>query len=425
MRTKVIASILCLFTAIVYLLPQMQFSQPNFLDVAETWALGKDIVGNTLAVFSNTERFRPLYVFERLLLNMLFSYHPLGYFLFFSLLLGTTIFVGFCILRRAGKDWIVYALIGFLFLISPVTVDTYWRLGTAENLFALSLVGSIYALTEKRYTQLLVWLYILMGSKETAVFVIPVFLATLFYKKQYWLVALVTVGYVGFSIKIYSLIQYVQEHAGSYTSLFSAGIESLGDMLWYYTTSYIFYTTLFLLGCALMIYRASKRFELGHVFILLILSNLLSLLFFRNKFQPYYYFPVLTMLLLFLGREMHLSAPQVKRMSVLYVLALFILLGVPGQTWERVTFWQRDYAADGALIALIEETKHTNIYVFERDYRPELTPALTILNERKSGTNGLHQRIIKRVEEAQPDDLLLCSKTFFGDTACKWSVIRL
>ena len=432
-RFPLIASLVCVAVSVVYLLPQILFQQPNILDVAETWAFGQDVVGNGIAELSNTQRFRPLYVFERTFMNALFSYRPPLYFLFFSLLLSITMYTGYLILKKDGRDTMVYGFIGFLFLISPVTVDTFWRLGTAENLFALALIASLYTLLRQQYTLLIFWLFMLMGSKETAVFVIPIFITALWFKKRYWEAALVTVGYLAFALKIYSLIRYTHENIGSYTALFSVIPGSVGDMFVYYTTSYVFYVALFLFACAHVLYRkrfhkrsgVSGYFEWEYFYIILILSNLISLLFFRNKFQPYYFFPVLSVLLLIVGHELHLATPVVKRVFVLYTCILFIVICTFQQTWERVRFWQREYAGDGALFAYMKKEASTRKFSFVYAYRPEISSVLEIwyhIHPQPADTENT--AIIElRDPSQQSSGSPLCGRTFFGESSCKWQIV--
>lgn len=54
----------------IFLLPQIVLKYPNLLVIAETWSFEKDIVGNTLREFTNSERFRPLYAFQRTIQNV-------------------------------------------------------------------------------------------------------------------------------------------------------------------------------------------------------------------------------------------------------------------------------------------------------------------------------------------------------------------
>jgi|GEM_PF-3150874 len=423
----------CIGLSVLYLLPQMQFSQPSILDVAETWSFGKDYIQNIYLELSNPARFRPLYVFERSCMNMLFSYHPQGYFLFFSFLLAATIYLGFRIVYRSEKYSVLYTGIIALFLVSPVTIDAYWRLGVAENLFVLAMIGSIYTLINARYMQLLVWLFVLMGSKETAIFVVPVFFGHLIYKKQYW-VSMVLIGtYIIYAYRIFSLTQYALDHTDSYTALFSARIGSLVDMFWYYLTSYGLYTMMCIFCIGLCIYRLwfsrkksyQRRYDISYLYIALIIVNIFSLLFFRNKYQPYYYFPVLSVLLLFFGREILHAGRTVAIAGWLYVFFLFILFETPGQTWNRMLYWQKEYAADGALFRYIENAETDQTFRFINPYRPEITNVLPVWYSIYQMPEGEKTQLFIALLNTQVSSsgLRLCGLTFTHDMSCKWQIL--
>jgi len=431
----IIAFLACFGISIIYLLPQILFQQPNILDVVETWSYGKDImwISKTVGLF-DIERFRPLFVFLRSVMNVLFSYNPPLYFIFFALLLAVTIYTGFLILKKKRVDLPIYILISGIFFLSPVTIDTYWRLGTAENLFVLVLCICIYALRRGLFGLLSVCLFILMGTKENSLFVVPIFIFLMLYKKHIREALFVSIGLFMLTAKVYLLVQYATKYSEHYTALFSSTPSSIVDMFYYYSTGYFFYTLIFLFVVIHFFYRIllrnrtffTHRRELGYVYLFLILAQFTSLLFFRNK-QQYYYFPVMTTLLLFLGEELSHTTMRTKRAFLLCTLILFILLHVPQQTWERVEFWQSEYAGDGALFSYMQKTADSQTYYFESAYRPEISVVMNTWNE-------VHplQRVPKAIygillinEEQRTSGHKLCGQTFFGKTVCKWQVVPL
>jgi len=98
---------LCLILSVLFVFPQMQFTQPNFLDVAETWSFGKKIFQNSISEFSNPDRFRPMYALERSVMNVLFSYNAPYYFLFQVFLLTITVYLAYMLLHRTSIHWIL------------------------------------------------------------------------------------------------------------------------------------------------------------------------------------------------------------------------------------------------------------------------------------------------------------------------------
>jgi len=57
-----------------------------------------------------------------------------------------------------------YILIAFIFLVSPITIDTYLRLGVVENAFVFVLVCCINCVFRKRYSWLVFWPYMFLTS---------------------------------------------------------------------------------------------------------------------------------------------------------------------------------------------------------------------------------------------------------------------
>lgn len=409
----------------------MRLIHPNFIDVAETWSNGTSIWHNTIAEFSNRTRFWPALKFERSVLNTVFVYRPPLYFLYFSFMLATTVYVILLIENIQKRNWIISLFSLVLLYVSPITVDTYWRLGAAETVFTLMLVLSIYAFMQKQYTKVIISLFILMATKESAVFYVPIYLLAFFIKKRKYELIVLVVGYVLFLWKLYSLVNYAFI-VSDYTSMMSKSVGDVVDMGIHSIESYGFYMIVLWSALILYLYRIFvheykklPKFEFGHYFLLLNLAGLCTLVSFHNKDQPYYAFPWVVTCILWVSWELMLTKAFTQRGTVIFLGILFFVMSIPYMTMLRMELWQNDYVGDNALITLVEETRQTNTYAFERSYRPEYIPALQFLSElRRWPANGLEHKtiILKSESHIYPDNTPICGQSFFGTSYCKWAV---
>lgn len=412
--------------------PQIQLVQSNLLDVAETWGFGTSVISNTLNEFNAVERFRPLYALERTILNVLFLYNSTWYFLTFAILLAITAFLLCAIGRYQKLPWTFCCIALVLLFISPVTIDTYWRLGTAENLFTLLLLLGFYDMVRGEYTRSALWIFLLMGAKETAIFYIPVFLLYLYIYKRWKEFSVLLFGYSVFVIKIVSLMQYTYVHPEVYTSLVSKSMVSIVDMVMYMLVSNSFYVIMFWMSCMLYVYRLMKhgflkntsRGDVGFLYFGLSVAGICSIVSFHNKFQPYYAFPWIVITVLWCMWELHKVSRHIRTGVLIMTGVWFLILGIPSQTLQRAQFWQNDYVADGMLIQRIEKDRNARIYQFGRLYRPELKPALDILYAKYGTPEGdAKSNSIWRIDDIQATDgEKVCGITFFGEQSCKWSI---
>lgn len=412
--------------------PQIRLVQSNLLDVAETWGFGTSVISNTLNEFNAVERFRPLYALERTILNVLFLYNSTWYFLFFAVLLAITAFLLCAIGRYQKLSWTFCCIALVLLYISPVTIDTYWRLGTAENLFILLLLLAFYDVVRGKYSRSVWWLFLLMCAKETAIFYVPIFGMYLFTHKRWKEFWILLFGYIVFVCKVVLLIQYAYVHPEAYTSLVSRSLFLITDMIMHIIVSNGFYVIIFLVACLLFVYRlminsSSKdinRRDTGFLYFGLSIAGICSIVSFHNKFQPYYAFPWVVMTTFWCIWELQRIPHVIQAGSILMIGVWFFVLGIPSQTLQRAQFWQNDYVADGMLIQRIEKDRNARIYQFGRLYRPELKPALDILYAKYGTPEGdAKSNSIWRIDDIQATDgEKVCGITFFGEQSCKWSI---
>lgn len=422
---------LCLLLSLIFLFPQMRFIHPNFIDVVETWSNGTSIWLNTIAEFSNPARFWPALKFERSMLNAVFAYTPPFYFLYFSFMLATTMYVMLLIENIQKRHMLISLFSLVLLYVSPITVDTYWRLGAAETVFTLMLVLSIYAFMQKQYMKAIIFLFILMATKESAVFYVPIYLLVLFIKKRKYECAFLGMGYVLFLWKLYSLVKYAFI-VSDYTSMISKSVRDVVDMGIHSIESYGFYMIVLWSAFILYLYRIFVHeykklpsYEWGHYFLLLNLAGLCTLVSFHNKYQPYYAFPWIVTSVMWMSWELMITNVFIQRSTLVLLGVLFLAMSIPSATLARMELWQNDYVGDNALITLIEETKQTSTYAFARSYRPEYTPALQLLSElRKWPSKELqHKTIILMTESIlYSDSTPICGQTFLKASYCKWAV---
>ena len=79
------------------------------------------------------------------------------------------------------------------------------------------------------------------------------------------------------------------------------------------------------------------------------------------------------------------------------------------------------------LIARIQKPHTDYQYRFAREYRPEYTPALDGLYEHYGWLyTPVHTAIIMKKDEMPdyPGSEMLCGRTFFGKSSCKWGVLQ-
>jgi hypothetical protein len=423
---------LILAASLVFLLPRILQPLPNLLDITETWSFRKNIIQNTLSDFSDQNRFRPLYVFERTLLNQILDYRSGLYFLFFAIKLSITIYLIFKISAPNHLSLLTGAMVYILMLVSPVTVDAYWRLGTAENLFVLILLTGVYLILNQRFSLAIPALMLLMLSKENAVFYIPVFLVYILSRRKYLHFLIIFPVYLLYSGKILFLIAKIPENPQTYTALFSGVPASLLDMFSYYLTSQIFYVCLFLTSFTVICYRWINdvqprkifRFQNELFIIALIFAGFSSLLFFHNKNQPYYFLPVMTIIVILFSGEITRLKSDWRKYPLGLMMIMFLIFKIPSAAVTTAYFWEKDYVGDGLLVNEIMQNINTRRYAFFSGERPEYQPATDHLygmfgsqKAKRTVYNIYHADIQNPQGAGKP----LCQEIFFLGLYCKWA----
>jgi hypothetical protein len=415
--------IIVFFISFIYLLPQIVLRQPNLLDIIETWSFGTNVVGNCIVEFYNAERFRPMYTLSHTMLNALFHYRSYLYFIALSILLAVTLFLLIRIANPKRSQWYVLVLPFMYFFISPVTVDTYWRLGTAEYVFAIFLLASVYYVLNNKYTYAILSIVCLMLSKETAIFYIPVFLIFLIWKKRFIESVILSITTIWYCIKMYYLAHFAVTHLERYTSLFTLDIQSVWDMLIYYGTAYYFYIVLLIISISLSVRRRVKSTEI--LLISLCISGYISLLIFHNKNWPYYFFPTLVTIIVYFTRELVLAAKRIRSWVLFISLMMFVVTKIPVQFYVRALYWHNDYIGDSALIEKIQKDISVTKYSFVQPYwGGQYQNALDYMYGKNSNSEkySKSQFVILNIEINNNLATKLCAKNILHQDICKWSI---
>lgn len=406
----------------------MRFQHPNFIDVVETRMLGTQVLTNTIGEFSNQMRFWPALKFERSVLNAVSMGYSQIYFFYFSLLLAATVYMLFAMSYKRQRSIVMYVVTFVFVYISPVTVDTYWRLGAAETLFTFFLVFSVWALKVGRYGWMTVFLIGLMTTKESAVFYVPVYLCVLLWRRRHDILGVVGILYGAFLVKIILLVQYALTHS-TYTSMLTNSVSGVVYMILHIVTFYSFYVMIAWGACVLFAYRIISqlkggrlgKIEFSYVFFALTLSGICTLVAFRNVFQPYYAFPFIITGITWLLYELNYVTVPIVRGVIIFLFGLFLIIGIPQQTLQRMIYWQKDYAGDNVLIEEIR--RHPSIqYRLAREYRPEYAPGLKYIQDVYNTNKSVGIIFLISNEEVYSDSIMLCVSTLFQKHYCKWGV---
>ena len=426
---------ICVFVSIIWLLPQIVLPHPSLLDVVETWSFRTNIVSNILGEFTNDSRFRPMYVFTHTVANVVFQYQSQWYFVGLAMVLAMTIYIFIKIIYPKWSQWIIVGIPLVYLFISPVTIDTYWRLGTAENFFALFLLLALFFLIRQRYTLALIFTLLLMVSKETSMFYIPAMLLYFIWKKRTIESLVLGVFYAWYCVKVYSLARYAHVHLEAYTSLFSIDPTSVWDMFTYYISTQFFYIELFFISVLLSIvrmiksekYRVFADWPVDILIFLTFCSGICSILFFHNKNWPYYFFPALVSGMLLFSRELIRASKSTQMLVITVSLLLFIFTDVPTLAYNRAIYWNDMYVNDGILISKIENSIDTTKYEFAHNYwGGQYQLAIDQLYTMKSSANTYKQTygIVDSTMYSKPREAeLLCAPSFFHNSPlCKWAV---
>lgn len=430
MKKKVLTLLLLIFLGIIYVIPQILLHSFNLLDFIETISLSNSnhsFIETISQLVNDQSRFRPIFILYRYLLNNYLTGAP-QYFIAIGIKLGLTLYFSIRIVSFIHRQEIKATLF-FLFLVlfSPVTVDSYWRLGTAENLLVLFLLISLYLLITGRYLSMMVFLLLFLLSKETSIFFIPLFVTTLFLMKRYaetLLLLIISHFYV------INLIPRVQESSQGYTSLFTVSIEKNIDILARYFGNYpqVFFPLIISTLLFFYLFFKQNTWDKKKRTNLLILltgsySSLLSILFFNN-IQAYYLLPYLFLVgITLVGMLALVNSVLIKK--ILYILLFIVVLLNYHDVIERVNYWQRDYAADAPLISYLQNKDDKKYYIDPENRIDHIQAIQYLLGDRSRSSLMQADYIITRYETKYGSNKKnrLCGETLFKERMCKWYIV--
>lgn len=248
--------------------------------------------------------------------------------------------------------------------------------------------------------------------------------------KKYWQTVAVAIGCIGYGVRMYMLISYARTTPGSYTALYSGEISSLIDMLAYYLATYVFYFVMLGMGMVLSVIRIAQSKkrpdDWTNEFFLaaLTIAGLAGLMFFRNKGQPYYFFPVMVMIVLYFFRELNLTKMRLGLLAIVYLCGLALVGRVPQKALARAEFWQRDYVGDGELVKEMLGNLNLRRYSFSGYQRGEYPLALSFIYRNTKDTTVEKYEIEDAGNTAETNGKgVLCGRTFWNEKYCRWRAL--
>ncbi|KKQ38538.1 MAG: hypothetical protein US54_C0008G0013 [Candidatus Roizmanbacteria bacterium GW2011_GWA2_37_7] len=414
---------------VLYILPQAWINSFNLLDIAET-ILAPSNNGSLMQVvessYTDVARFRPVYTISRFLLNSILS-SANQYFFVYGLILGITLYITTVIQKQINKvNNLVFLILLPALLFNPVTIDTFWRLGTAENLFTLFLLLCLYSFIAKKKWFVYISFIVFIFSKETAIFFIPVFILYLYGNKKYR--QLVIVLFLGVIYSLLLLPRVVTaNNARQYTALFTTNItDNIYILIQYFREFPQIYILLIVILLIfffnVFISKHRHNFKMRGLVIMLVFTSLFSLLFFDN-IQAYYLFPYL--MLSFLTLNIEFGYLKKKYVYIVVIFSLCILVMNRHLTYEKMKFWQSDYASDAILLNYLEKNPDETYYIDPSNRIDHIDAFEYLLKEKYKQNPKRANIIISRdheyiIQYGVYQDL--CSKTFFESKVCRWKV---
>jgi len=428
--------IICLACGLIYIIPQYVFRYPSLIDVAETFSLpGRHSnLGIVIdSIFSDTLRFRPAYTLQRIVLNTLFNYHLRCYFIFNGILLGLILYVMVMIIKPKNTLYFVSLLL--LMLISPITVDNFWRLGTAEGLFTLLLLIAIYSIIRNRSTWLLITIGLFILTKETSVFFLPVFIYISYRGQKFQIMIFQMILLEVLILLLLPKISHINRI--SYTSLFKVDLTSNSLLFLDYIKTYpvVFLYPFF--GVILMVINNSFRKLKIHTnkpdvntnyLILFLIASLFAPLIFIN-IQAYYLFPSLALSIIILVHALQQQNTFFNNIILIITLVLILSESNIHSLKERASYWHLDYSDDQPLVTFLLSNKF-RFYIDRDSNRIDHVDALErILRHNIVLLPSKADYIITRNNETLSNSKtqkILYNKTIFMDKPhCRWFLIKV
>jgi hypothetical protein len=444
-------SLIILMIGLIFLLPQIIFiKNPSILDYAETFSYqGNDITTVFFQAIKNFERFRPMYEISRFFLKKIYNISII--FAIMGALLGTNL-VFFWLIMKEFKSTTFFLYLSLIFLMSPITADSYWRIGTAESFLSPIILIILYLSHKNLYFFLFIFIIIFLLMKESGIFYLPIFIIYFFIKK--------TRGY-SFLVILFSIL-YTKE----IMIRVIRGLTIKNNYFYYPNTLFEFNPSIIILNlikyfllypsimCLLfssilivfLLWLKKKKIfykDLNFKFFLIflnLLSSTFSFLLFKN-IQAYYLLPTfsLSVLTFFIGINNYFRDSFNKYKYFFMLFFSFLILLNISSFYKIIIFWQNDYLGDQPLLNLITNFKKENKNIFidnnmRLDYYNGLKYLLNPLT-----TSDINKSDIIITLDA--DTLIKNSKNnkklnvenvcfekklfFFTKKVCKWRIIKI
>jgi len=421
-----------------FILPQY-FHYSSLLDVLETFFLSYKPINFFLeSLFNEPGRLRPTYYLYRFFLHFFFGEKIILYFLFNTLILSL---IQFIIIKLLKLRNFCYKIFLFFFIsLNPITVDNFWRLGTAEPLFTLLLLVLIYITFTVNKNAFLpsIFLFFFGFSKETSIFFILYF-SFYFFNKN------LKISFFSFILFFFILtnllnkivfdrFRYAYVYSLEHLSFNISNIENYflnHPIIFGFFLYNLLTMTLRLIKDDKIIFNLlkDKSFNLEKIKIFFILS--LFPVFFFNNYQDYYLFPGLIFLFILLVRYFDSLKRKSNTKFYLFLSSFLIFFGLylPGAL-IKMDYWNLNYRLDSSLIKYIDKSICNYIFIIDKNIRMDEQEALHLLiNKKKRNCNNFYDsRKTLFITNYKKNDkhLKFCIYSILSrEMKCKWQIENL
>jgi len=310
---------------IILLFPQFIHTEPNIDTLTDVYNSSPETISYYFTNF--TARYKPLWNTFVIGINTICSYQIQRYFIVYSILFGLIVFfqIKICKLQLHSVELV---LIPILLLLSNITVATFWRLGAVETLFTCLLMISFYAYAEKKHTLVIFMMLLMISTKETSLFVLPVFTLLYIIKKNHTMsIIMFMLLCINFLI-VQNAINIFKINPENYEIQFSFTISHIIEQTtyWFYETPMLFITTIgnfiFILHKFFTKKSLSTILNTSYIYIESILL-FLPFIFFERR-EQYYIFPAYACSVLYIIKEISL----IKRFEIKLAASICILISI-------------------------------------------------------------------------------------------------
>ncbi len=378
LRENLLVIVLSIVFGIAFISPQLTHTYPSLLDIAETVNYKSNSLANISSYIVEPNRFWPLHYLVRIPLSRACGYIGRCYFEVYGVMVGFTILTTLTLSKR---KLLVFPIVACYF-ISPITVDSFWRLGVSETILGICLVLSLVLYIRRYYFFLFVTLLLGCLTKETFIYYLPVFIYALWVDHKRGYLLAVSVLFITYACMLFPRLFLALSTHGSYPSSLVVSPAHgfvIGKIFWQYVSQFV---PFMLSMIVLVVYVVRNKLANHREFLvptLLLLFGLIPIFTIQN-IQAYYLLPTFLVSMCLLIVSFNDVAESNKLTSMIF-FAILVCCTTPfsfGATLGRMQYWKADYVGDDALISWLQS--HAQSYVgYYLDGRSEYQEALVYL----------------------------------------------